>query len=122
MKRIGVLTCAVTLLLIVGCDKSPSESDRSDPERNAPAVYEVSAGRGNDIETFRIRLEDPQLISQAEQLLKSGARRNVSGTLQRGNGGFNTPYGWHLAPATVGFPEITMELCDGRPTQIDKRG
>lgn len=113
MRPASILSFAAIWMLLGGCGESPSESDPG-------VVYEVSVEGNQSIETFRIRLEDPQLISEAEQLLTSGQRRNVSGTLQRGDGGFNAPYPWHMTPATVGFPEATIELCDGRPSEIAK--
>jgi hypothetical protein len=43
--------------------------------------------------------------------LQSGATRSATGTLRRGDGGFNAPWPWHLDPATVTFAEFTIEAC-----------
>ena len=85
------------------CDDTTSVDDR--------AVFELEVTG----ERFRIALTDPVQIARAEALLQSGAEQNVHGTLKRGDGGFNAPYGWHLDPSTVTFPDLTMEVCDGRP-------
>jgi hypothetical protein len=75
------------------------------------AVFEVEVAG----ESFRIGLTTASQIEQAEELLASGVDNNVHGTLRRGSGGFNAPYTWHLDPATVTFPDVTIEVCDGRP-------
>jgi hypothetical protein len=75
------------------------------------AVYEVEVAG----EKFHIALESAAQIAAADALLASGAEQNVHGTLKRGNGGFNMSYSWHLEPSTVTFPDVTMEICDGRP-------
>jgi hypothetical protein len=75
------------------------------------AVFEVEVAG----ERFRIGLTTGTQIERAEALLASGAENNVHGTLRRGSGRFNAPYSWHLDPATVTFPDLTMEVCDGRP-------
>jgi hypothetical protein len=75
------------------------------------AVFEVEVAG----ERFRVGLTDEAEIERAESLRASGAANNVHGTLRCGTGGFNAPYSWHLDPATVTFPDLSMEVCDGRP-------
>lgn len=48
---------------------------------------------------------------EAEALLQSGQERWAIGTPRRGNGGFNSPWTWHLDPASISFAEITIEAC-----------
>jgi hypothetical protein len=43
----------------------------------------------------------------------------VTGLLAIGDGGFNSPWSWHLDPDTVEMVEVAMELCDGRPSDIE---
>jgi hypothetical protein len=94
---------AAAVLLVAACD-NPAEIEQT--------VYEVEVAGG---ERFRISLTTAAQIERAEALLASGAENNVHGTLRRGAGGFNAPYSWHLDPVTVSFPDLTMEICDGRP-------
>lgn len=80
----------------------------------APAdarVYELEVAG----ELFRVAITDSATAARAEQLLASGAANNVNGALRRGHGGFNAPYSWHMDPATIEFPDMTIEVCDGRP-------
>ena len=98
---------AVVAVLAVGaaaCDGGPAYPEDM-------AVFEVDVAG----ERFRIGLTSQTQIERAAALLASGAENNVHGTLRRGSGRFNAPYSWHLDPATVAFPDLTMEVCDGRP-------
>lgn len=102
-RRIYLLS---VLLLLGGCDTNhPGDSEPL-------AVFEVEvAGQ----ESFRIALRDSAQIAIAEQRLASGYEGIVHGELARGDGDFNAPYSWHLKPATVTFPDQTIEVCSGRP-------
>jgi hypothetical protein len=42
-----------------------------------------------------------------------------SGIIVRGDPGPNAPWSWHIDPATLEFADVTMELCDGLPSQIE---
>lgn len=102
MRRRWMTWAAAAVLLVSAC---------SDPAATEQQIYEVEVAG----ERFRIALTTPAQIERADALLASGAENNVHGTLRRGSGGFNSPYTWHLDPATVTFPDLTMEVCDGRP-------
>jgi len=86
----------------------------------------VRACRGSraapDGEVFRILLRDNSVIDQARALVGAGRSRIVLGRLAAGNGGFNTPWNWHLDPDTVSFPEVAIELCDGCPRDVEAAG
>ena len=71
-------------------------------------------------ERFRLLLEDADRIAEAERLMETGRVGVVMGSLVRGDGGFNAPFSWHLMPASVGFPDAAIELCDGRPSQVEE--
>jgi hypothetical protein len=75
------------------------------------AVFEVEVAG----ERFRLGVAESAQLERATELLESGAENNVHGTVRRGDGGFNTGYSWHLEPASVSFPDLTIEVCDGRP-------
>ena len=34
-------------------------------------------------------------------------------------GEFNSPWSWHLDPATLEVPDFAIELCDGRPSMVE---
>ncbi len=66
-------------------------------------------------EFFRIRLDDPDQIAAAEAAMEAERVGVLFGELERGDGGFNAPYSWHLIPETVSFPDTAIEVCSGRP-------
>jgi hypothetical protein len=73
-------------------------------------------------EEYRILLTDPEDIGIAEQLLAGEAAPPIpNGVIVRGGdgGGVNTGYSWHIDPASVEFAEMTIELCDGRPSYVE---
>lgn len=83
-----------------------------DPTGVTPlAVFEVEVAG----ERFRLGVANTDQLERAEELLATGAGNNIHGTVRRGNGGFNVGYSWHVDPGTVTFPDLTMEICDGRP-------
>lgn len=99
----GLVGLAMTLF--AGC---------SDDEATNPAtdtIYRVVVNH----EEFRIALRMPEQIAAAEAMLASGKESVIHGHLARGDGGFNKGYRWHMMPETVTFPDMAMEVCDGRP-------
>lgn len=44
----------------------------------------------------------------------------VMGRLVIGNGGFNSPWSWHLDPDDVTMAEFAIELCDGTPSEVER--
>ena len=106
-----ILKYMMLSLLIVGisaCDNAANENDTP--------TFIVEGGGG---EQFRVQITDPQMEKAADSLLANNVNKIVHGTLRRGDGGFNEPYGWHLDPSTITFPDLAIELCDGRPSKID---
>jgi len=88
-------------------------------ETSAPEewpVYRVEACG----EPFHVRILDPRVAEEAERLSRSGDQRIITGILRRGGGGFNPPWSWHLDPLTVGFADVTIGLCDGCPSMVER--
>jgi len=112
------------VLVIVGALGSTIQCGSPDAPSRADAIFQIRACRGSrqrpDGELFRILLHDNNVIAQARGLV--GARRIVSGTIVRGDGGFNMPWSWHLDPDTVRFPDAAIELCDGCPSDVEASG
>ena len=115
----GALAIAAGVVLAIGCGSPDAPS-------GAQAIFQVRACRGSrvapDGEVFRILLRDSSVIAQARALVGAGRRRIVLGRIAQGNGGFNTPWNWHLDPDTVSLPEVAIELCDGCPSNVESTG
>jgi hypothetical protein len=104
-----VLAFLITAVMTQAC----GDDVLGPPEGSAVFELEVSD------EVFRVAVTDTAEIRQLEARRQSGARGVVSGQLAAGNGGFNTPWSWHLAPASVHVADLTIELCDGRPSMVE---
>lgn len=78
-------------------------------------------------ERFVIKLLTQEQIEVAEAILEGMIpQKIVIGTLADGNGGFNhdplsgRSWSWHLVPETVSFADVAIELCDGKPSDIEE--
>jgi hypothetical protein len=110
---LGISTARGTWLVLTALIAGSSAACDNDPTYpDDMAVFEIEVAGG---ERFHIGLTQSAEIARASALLASGAENNVHGTLRRGDGGFNSPYTWHLEPGSVTFPDLSMEVCDGRP-------
>ena len=74
-----------------------------------------------DSEQFKIRLTDPTDIEVARKLFAgSEAPRILNGIVIRGSSDINAGYSWHIDPDTVEFADVTTEVCDGLPSDVEK--
>ena len=99
--------------------EGPSPSASGSEAASGPVV--VTFRVGGD-EEYRILLTDPADIAIAEQLLAGEeAPRIPNGVVVRGDdGGVNTGYTWHIDPDSLEFAEITIEVCDGLPSDVER--
>jgi len=107
MKRLLLLALA---LAIAGCDAS---DDSTAPSYEA--LFEIEIATGDGPETFRVAVATPEQAALAESARVFGRVGVLHGTLVHGDGGFNADYSWHLAPESITFPDLAIEVCDGRP-------
>jgi hypothetical protein len=105
---LALVLLLLALLPLAGCADSSLTAVDAIPR----FVIEVSG------EEFRVQVTDPAAVADLQARMLSGERGPVSGELLPGNGGFNHPWGWHLDPTTIHVPDLTMELCDGRPSMV----
>lgn len=86
-----------------------------------PATGVIVTIRTTGDEEYRVLLTDPVDIATAEELAAGDRDPLIPvGTIVRtDDGGVNTGYGWHVDPASFEWAEITMELCDGRPSYVE---
>ena len=69
-------------------------------------------------ERFVLAVADERAVRDAIDCLEGRKRLIPTGEIAAGDGGFNTGWGWHLKPETVRFAELTMEVCDGKPSDV----
>jgi hypothetical protein len=72
-------------------------------------------------EQYKIRLTDPADIEIARKLLAGEQAPNIpNGIVVRGEPDVNAGYSWHIDPDSVEFANMTTEVCDGRPSDVEK--
>ena len=69
-------------------------------------------------ERFRLRTSNPATASALDARRRAGTLGVVAGRIVRGDGGFNAPWSWHLDPLSIEVPQVSIELCDGRPSMV----
>ena len=74
-----------------------------------------------DAEEYRIRLTDPEDIAVARRLLAGEEAPGIPhGRVVRGDPDVNVGYSWHIDPASLEFVDATIEVCDGRPSDVER--
>ena len=83
------------------------------PSRGALVTFRVAD------ETFRVHLLDERQIDAAHRAANGGQARIPNGRVVAGTG-VNVGWSWHLED--IEFAELTIEVCDGRPSDVEREG
>lgn len=70
-------------------------------------------------ESFRVQLVDSAQIEAARRAHAGGPARIPNGRIVAG-ASINAGWSWHLED--VEFAELTIEVCDGRPSDVEREG
>ena len=108
MNRATLLTAVAFMTICAGCDGSPSG-----PSPHAIVTFSVLDER------FRVSLTNAEVIAAARAAQAGGPARIPIGRVVAGTQA-NTGWSWHLED--VAFAESTIELCDGRPSDVERQG
>jgi hypothetical protein len=99
----------LSAVIAIGCGtRAPAN-----PSRSAVVTFQVAS------ETFRVRLTGDSAIDAAIRAQAGGAARIPNGRVVGGTE-VNAGWSWHLAE--VEFAEAAIELCDGRPSDVERAG
>ena len=74
----------------------------------ADAYYEFTDGT----DTFVIHLTDADKILEANDILANSTPKGVMGTILKEPVSYNSPWSYHLDPASIEFFEMAVEVCD----------
>jgi len=108
MNRATILTAVAFTTLCAGCDGSPAR-----PSPSTIVTFSVADER------FRASLTSDGQIAAARAARAGGPARIPTGRIVPGTQA-NTGWSWHLED--VAFAESTIELCDGRPSDVERQG
>lgn len=103
------LRLVLLLPLVAGCAAAPP--------RAAIATFDVEGER------FRVRVTNARTIEQLTALREGRSNARIpNGRILRGPGvdAHNAPWSWHLDPEDIAMAEVTIELCDGRPSHVEQ--
>jgi hypothetical protein len=114
MKRLFRLSLILyTLTWLTACGASTTEKPRKE---GVVVTLRVADG-----EEYKIRLTDRADIEIARKLLVGEAPPRIpNGVVVRGDPDVNVGYTWPIDPESVEFVDITMEVCDGLPSDVGK--
>jgi hypothetical protein len=83
------------------------------PSRGAVVTFRVVD------ETFKVQLLDKRQLDAAHTAANGGRARIPNGRVVAG-ASVNVGWSWHLED--VEFAELTTEVCDGRPSDVEREG
>src|SRR5687768_4185387 len=121
MHRALLLTLVLAVALAAVACTSGSSGGSPSPSvgPSAPSGRVVVTLQVAD-EQYRIELSDPADIEIARKLLSGEEAPGIpNGIVVRGGPGVNTGYSWHIDPGSVEFADVTTEVCDGLPSDVE---
>ena len=104
----GRRALVVALVVAGACGESMTQ-----PSDSAIVIFRVVD------ETFRVRLTTAQQIAAARAAMSGGPAKIPNARIVAGTD-VNVGWSWHLED--VEFAENTSELCDGRPSDVEREG
>lgn len=109
----------VVVLLSAGCTTGSNAVSGAPQQSSHSRTAVVTFAVGD--ERFSVLLISSDLIANARGLLAGEALKSIPvGLLVRGgDGGVNKGHDWYLDPASLQFADVTTEVCDGRPSDVD---
>jgi hypothetical protein len=107
----GVAVVAATMAL-VGC--TPPRAPSPTPSTAIVVTFEVNEG-----ERFRVLLVDPADQDTATRLLDGVEGPDIPNGRIVHVTGVNEGWSWSLDPLDFEFAELTTEVCDGNPSDVE---
>ena len=123
---VALLALAVAACSSGGASPSAGPSTPASAAPSAPVSAAPSGAAGVVVtfqvvdEQYRIELTDAADVEIARRLLAGQEAPTIpNGIVIRGDPGVNTGYTWHIDPASVEFADVTVEVCDGKPSDVE---
>jgi hypothetical protein len=111
MKKRSMLVsaAALSMALVIACGSGTPTT----PSSSALVTFDVGS------ETFRVALTTADQVGAARAAQNGGRARIPIGRVASG-AQVNAGWSWHLEDVT--FAEAAIELCDGRPSDVERAG
>ena len=112
MRIYLILFSLLILLILPGCGGS---NDGGANDEGAVVTFLVA-----DREQYKVQIIDPEDINMARNLLAGDEDPKIpNGIVIRDDPGVNEGYSWHIDPASFEFADMTTEVCDGLPSDVE---
>jgi len=119
MSRLPVVGLILLLLCLtlLGCAKSgPSPTPTPTPPLSGGILVTFDVNG----ETYRIFITNEEAIQQVFDVQRGESQARIpSGKLIKGSVWYNEPWSWHIDSQDIHMAEVTIELCDGTPSQVE---
>lgn len=116
--RTGWLPVLATAAVVVACGGaggSPTPSEDGPSDGPVVVTFEVASDQ-----TYRVLLAEPADIDIARRLLAGEDAPSIpNGRVVRGEAGVNEGYSWSIDPEDFDWADVTMEVCDGLPSDVE---
>lgn len=113
-RRLAGLMIAGMLVAACASDGGAS-GDPAPPGGSVVVTFEVAGG-----ERFKVLLTDQADIDVADRLVAGEDAPSIpNGRVLRDTPGVNEPWTWSLDPADFEFADVTIEVCDGLPSDVE---
>ena len=112
-RSVGAAAFLVAALALAACGGS---SGSASPSGTTRVVVTFAVG---DEEQFKVLLVEPADIDIARRLLANQDAPSIPNGRVIRETGVNTGYSWSLDPADIEFGDVTVEVCDGLPSDVE---
>lgn len=113
-RALKVFTQGMVFFAVAALTSSCGGGSDEPPTTRLYATFAVES------ETFHALITNPRGIEQAKALWAGTSKANIPvGGLVCTAQPWNQPWHWHFDPEEISFAESAIEICDGRPSDID---
>jgi hypothetical protein len=108
------------LLVLSSCDDDGSAVVPTPPSGTA-FVFGMRGIPDSDGQFIAVTSDPAVLAKLGSELALPASERSlhIGGPIARGDGGHNLSWNWHFIPGQWDMVELSIELCDGTPRQVD---
>jgi hypothetical protein len=110
----AAVVAAVAAVILAACAGPSGSAASSQTAATVVVTFEVA-----DDERFKVLLVEPADIDIARRLLADQDAPSIPNGRVIRETGVNTGYSWSLDPNDIEFGDVTVEVCDGLPSDVE---
>ncbi|MEQ9297903.1 MAG: hypothetical protein RIF33_05035 [Cyclobacteriaceae bacterium] len=120
MKRTIVIILLLSSVFLLSCD---NKKDENEPEEKL-RYFEFTVLELDESYNFYAASSDIELLNNIDVELSipfKDRAHHINGMVDSGNGGYNKDFDWHFIPNQWELTQVSIELCDGYPANLEGR-